>query len=240
MPRIQIEWDRGLFAVVVLIASLQAACRSGYIRKMAIPFERLGLWFKLFSVLFYPREAKQHAFAFIQHAEPSGFVVDLGGGAGTLLNLTHKIRTDLTYLCVDPAIGMLKYVPPYAQRVAALSEDLPFGDNTVVAVMIGDAIHHFTDPERGIKEVHRILKPGGRLFIFDINPKTRTGRIAVGMERRLREPANFYSPEHLEDRSIKMGIPSWSRATARAILLKPRSTLRALLIDDYLLRHAVA
>ena len=131
---------------------------------MPVPFEHLGLWFKLFSILFYPREAKRHAFAFIQHAAPSGFVVDLGGGAGTLLNLAHKIRTDFTYLCADPAIGMLKYVRPYAYRVAAVGEDLPFRDNTVVAVMIGDAIHHFADPERGITEVHRILKPGGKLF----------------------------------------------------------------------------
>jgi hypothetical protein len=44
-----------------------------------------------------------------------------------------------------------------------------------------------------------------KLFIFDINPKTLVGRVAVGMERRLREPANFYPPEYLEDLLAKIG-----------------------------------
>jgi ubiquinone/menaquinone biosynthesis C-methylase UbiE len=173
---------------------------------MPVPFERLGLWFNLFSVLFYPRKAKQHVFNFIRRVEPCGLVIDLGGGTGTLLNLAHTIRNDLTYICVDPAIGMLKYVRPYAYRVAARSENLPFSDNAVAAVMIGDAIHHFTNPERGFKEVHRVLRLGGKLFIFDINPKRYVGRAAVALEKLLHEPVNFYTPGQLCDLLAKKGF----------------------------------
>ncbi len=166
---------------------------------MPIPFDRLGLWFKLFSAVFYPKRAKRRVFDFIRAVEPPALVVDIGGGAGTLLNLAHTVRPDLTYLCVDPALGMLKYVWRYAYRVAARSEDLPFPDNIIGAVMIGDAIHHFMDVGRAMEEVRRVLKPGGKLFVFDIDPKTFMGRIVVALERRLGEPANFSSPEHLQE-----------------------------------------
>jgi ubiquinone/menaquinone biosynthesis C-methylase UbiE len=166
---------------------------------MSIPFDRLGLWFKLFSALFYPRSAKQHLFNFIRTVEPGSLVIDLGGGTGILLDFAHRVRADLTYLCVDPALGMLKYVGQYGYRVAARGEYLPFMDCMVGAVMIGDAVHHFIEPDRAIEEVRRTLKPGGKLFIFDINPQTFVGGIVVALERLLREPVNFYSPEQLQD-----------------------------------------
>lgn len=173
---------------------------------MPIPFERLGACFNLCSVLFYPGAAKKHLVTLIRQAETSGLVIDLGGGTGVMLNLAHQVRSDLTYICVDPAIGMLKYVRPFAYRVAARSEDMPFRDNTVAAVMIGDAIHHFSNPERGITEVHRILKSRGKLFIFDINPKILPGRIALAIERLLGESAHFYAPEQLANLLAKKGF----------------------------------
>jgi ubiquinone/menaquinone biosynthesis C-methylase UbiE len=170
---------------------------------MPISFDRLGRWFDLFSTAFYPKRAKQHVADFIRTIEPAGFVIDLGGGTGTLLNLAYRMRTDLAYFCADPALGMLKYVRRYAYRVAARGEYLPFKGDIVAAVMIGDAIHHFTDPEGAIEEVSRILKGGGKLFLFDLNSETFMGRIVFALEKLLGEPGNFYSPEQLRDVLVK-------------------------------------
>lgn len=165
---------------------------------MPVSFDKLGLWFKLFSSWFYPRRAIKSLSLFIRGIENKGCVVDLGGGAGTLIGFAHSMRSDICYVCADPAQGMLKYVPPYAWRVMALGEELPFKDNVVGAIMIGDAIHHFTQPQKGMGEAMRTLRPSGKLFIFDINPQTIMGWFISRMEILLKEPAHFYTPDQLK------------------------------------------
>ncbi len=95
---------------------------------------------------------------------------------------------------------------PHAYRVAARGEHLPFKGGTVAAVMVGDAIHHFTDPAGAIEEARRILKAHGAIFLFDINPRTFMGRMVLGLERLLGEPGNFYSPEQLRDVLVEKGF----------------------------------
>jgi ubiquinone/menaquinone biosynthesis C-methylase UbiE len=163
---------------------------------MPISFDRLGLLFTLFSESFYSRQAKQHVSRFIRTVA-RGPVIDLGGGTGTLLDLAHRAKAHLVYVSVDPALGMLQYVPHYALRVAARSEEIPLGSATVGAVLIGDAMHHFQDLDRALGEIHRILMPEGRLFIFDIDPTTLLGRLVTGAERWMGEPGNFRSPRDL-------------------------------------------
>lgn len=173
---------------------------------MPISFSRLGLCFKLFSSFFYPSSAKRRLAELINTVEPGAFVLDLGGGTGTLLAFAHSSRNDLKYICVDPAMGMLRYAPQYAFRVAARAEELPFRDDTIGAVTIGEAIHHFSDPPRGIEEVGRILGAGGKVFVFDFNPEKGIARLVTALERFLGEPAMFYSPSGLQELITEKGF----------------------------------
>lgn len=173
---------------------------------MPATFDNLGMWFKLFSSWFYPRRAIKSLSHFIGSLENKGCVVDLGGGSGTLIEFAYSMRQDICYICADPAKGMLEYVPPYAWRVMALGEELPFKDNVIGATMIGDAIHHFMKPDRGIDEVLRTLRPGGRLFIFDINRQTFMGWLISHMEKTMHEPAHFYSPDELQALLVAKGF----------------------------------
>ena len=43
---------------------------------------------------------------------------------------------------------------------------LPLADNSYDFVMSYGVLHHTTDPKHGIEECYRVLKPGGKLFIF--------------------------------------------------------------------------
>jgi ubiquinone/menaquinone biosynthesis C-methylase UbiE len=173
---------------------------------MPASFDSLGVWFKLFSSWFYPRRAIKSLSHFIRSLGYGGCVVDLGCGSGTLIEFAHSMRSDMCYICVDPAQGMLKYVQPYAWRVMALGEELPFKDNVVGAIMIGDAIHHFTEPHKGISEAMRTLMPGGKLFIFDINRQTVLGWLISHMEKSMDEPAHFYTPDELKNLLIAKGF----------------------------------
>lgn len=164
---------------------------------MALSFDNLGLTFKLFSRFFYSRKAVRSLSTVINSLEPGSYVIDLGGGSGALIEFSYSVRNDLRYVCVDPAQGMLKYVAPYAWRVMARGEELPFKDHAVGAILIGDAIHHFSRPQDGIDEAKRTLKPEGKLFIFDINRRTFMGWLVAFAERILGEPAHFYDPDQL-------------------------------------------
>jgi ubiquinone/menaquinone biosynthesis C-methylase UbiE len=165
---------------------------------MPASFNNLGLLFKLFSSWFYPRQAIKNLSHFIRSLGYKGCVVDLGCGSGTLIEFAHSMRSDMCYVCVDPAQGMMRYAPAYAWRVMALGEELPFKDNVIGAIMIGDTIHHFTEPNKGISEAMRTLIPGGKLFIFDINRQTFMGLLISRMEKSLHEPAHFYTPDELK------------------------------------------
>lgn len=172
---------------------------------MPICFDRLGLWFKLFSRSFYSKSARNRLASFVAPLKPGEVVVDLGSGAGALIELAHTRRSDLKYVCLDPAIGMLRYAPPYVCKVIGRAEQLPFRQ-AVGAFMVGDAIHHFQSPEGAVGEMRSTLKPGGKIFIFDINRATSIGRGLVAMEKLFGEPARFFSPEQLRDLLARRGF----------------------------------
>jgi demethylmenaquinone methyltransferase/2-methoxy-6-polyprenyl-1,4-benzoquinol methylase len=176
------------------------------INGMPVSFDRLGPLFKLFSVRLYPRAAKSTLFGFIAAVDPARPVMDLGGGTGALFDLAYSKRPDVTYLCADPAIGMLRYVGRHALRVAARAENLPFRDGVLGAVMIGDAIHHFANAARAVEEARRVLKPGGKLLVIDMDPTTLMGRMVAALEGIVREPARFYAPDALCDLLARNGF----------------------------------
>lgn len=172
---------------------------------MAISFDRLGLWFKLFSRSLYSKSVRNRLSSFVTPLHPADVVIDLGGGTGAMIEIVHATKPDLTYVCVDPAIGMIRYAPSYALKVIGRAEMLPFRQ-TVSAFMVGNAIHHFKNPVGALEEMRGALSTGGRIFIFDINRATLLGRGLAAAERFFGEPAQFFSPEQLRDLLTRKGF----------------------------------
>lgn len=48
-------------------------------------------------------------------------------------------------------------------------ENLKFEDKTFDKIYISGSLHHFEDPYKGILEILRVLKPGGRFCIMEPN-----------------------------------------------------------------------
>jgi len=173
---------------------------------VAIPFERLGWLFVRYGKRVYPDWADPLLFDWLQTLPRGALLLDLGGGTGVLAAEARRERPDLRLVVVDPAVGMLKHAGEGVDTVVARAEELPFADAGVDAVMLGEALHHFQDPKQALAEAARVLKPGGRLWIYDFDPRRGLGRWVFWGERLLGEPANFYAPLELQDVLSSLGF----------------------------------
>ena len=52
--------------------------------------------------------------------------------------------------------------------------EMPFGDNQFEAVTCAYGIRNFSELDRGLKEMHRVMKPGGQLVILEFSYPTNT------------------------------------------------------------------
>jgi len=108
----------------------------------------------------------------IEKVDNCGVAVDLGCGTGELL-LSLSSRADRV-IGVDSSPNMLKQA---RQKTVAAQDrvDLRLGEMEHLPVRDGEAdlaianmvLHHLVMPAAAIREIHRILKPGGRLLIAD-------------------------------------------------------------------------
>lgn len=60
------------------------------------------------------------------------------------------------------------------ELLKADSTDLPFADRSFDAVTVAFGVRNFEDLEKGIREMRRVLRSGGRLFILEFSKPRRT------------------------------------------------------------------
>ncbi len=180
-----------------------------------IPFNHLGRLFKYFGPVAYPKEAIAALCDFLQPVSPNASLLDLGAGTGVLSEFAFSCREDLAFVALDPAEGMLKFSPYYVRTHTARAEALPFEESSFDVILIGEALHHFQEPERALQEIARVLKGDGRLFIYEFDPGTVMGRSLCLAEKLVGEPGHFYAPEVLQAMlethgfSVKLNRHGW-------------------------------
>ncbi|WP_319456442.1 MULTISPECIES: class I SAM-dependent methyltransferase [unclassified Mycobacterium] len=90
-------------------------------------------------------------------------VLDLGAGTGKLT--IRLVERGLEVVAVDPIPEMLEVLSsslPDTPALLGTAEEIPLPDDSVDSVLVAQAWHWF-DPVRAVKEVTRVLRPGGRL-----------------------------------------------------------------------------
>ena len=171
-----------------------------------IPFNQLGPVFKVFASMVYPGSFRKELASVVEELAPEGNILDVGSGTGILTRFSYEVRKDLRYTMIDPAPGMLRFAPDFAKKVIGRAEKMPFPSEWFDAVFMGDSFHHFDEPDRAVKEFLRVLKNGGVMVIFEIDPKRYLGAFIHRIEKIFREPSNFYHPEQLADMLAKNGL----------------------------------
>ena len=97
-----------------------------------------------------------------------GRVLDVGCGAGSVAKAVRRERGDLEVHACDvsrSAIAAANASPDGVDFRLATAERLPFGDGELDFVWILDVLEHVEDPEQVLREVARVLKPGGGFHI---------------------------------------------------------------------------
>jgi ubiquinone/menaquinone biosynthesis C-methylase UbiE len=116
-------------------------------------------------------------------------VLDYGCGAGDLLRVLAGLGARADFTGCDVSAGMLAEagkrwpeafgpVPALAAQVGALT---PFVDGSFDIVTISAVLHHVPLEERSAvyRELGRVLKPGGRIYVFEHNPRNPLVRYVI-------------------------------------------------------------
>jgi len=132
----------------------------------------------------------------LDHAtRPIDRLLDVGGGSGRAA--AALAGPEITV--VDASLGMLARARE-VRGLAGVAGDagrLPFRDGAVDAVTVVDAFHHLPDQGAAIREVSRVLAPGGALVIREFDPEHPLGRALVAAEHAIGMASRFRTPSDL-------------------------------------------
>jgi demethylmenaquinone methyltransferase/2-methoxy-6-polyprenyl-1,4-benzoquinol methylase len=101
---------------------------------------------------------------------PGSFVLDLACGTGDLTRLAG--RAGYRVVGTDLSRGMLAANRSGVPLVQADSSQLPFPDGVFDGLVCGYALRNFSDLAGALGEAARVIRPGGRLAILEVDAPT--------------------------------------------------------------------
>jgi len=119
-------------------------------------------------------------------------VLDAGCGPGQFTILFAERLPEAEVWGIDLAPTMIELARDHASRSPAASRlhfeiadvgRLPFPDGHFDAVMSSGSIKHWSDPGAGLREIHRVLAPGGRALIGEMNRLAPPDAVAAQRQR---------------------------------------------------------
>lgn len=109
-------------------------------------------------------------------------VLDVATGTGDVAIMTHRLLKPRQITGIDISEGMLEIGREKINKLglnAAItlqkgdSETIIFPDNSFDAITVAFGVRNFQNLEKGLKEMLRVLKPGGKLVVLEFSrPRT--------------------------------------------------------------------
>lgn len=128
-------------------------------------------------------------------------VLDIGCGTGKLLRRAATYWPQAHLIGIDPTNGMIemaKRLTPDATFSLGTAEALPLQDASVDLALSTSSFHHWQDQAAGLREIARVLRPGGYFLLVDVSFPGWLVRV-VRLKR-------FHSPTRLQTLFIQAGF----------------------------------
>jgi SAM-dependent methyltransferase len=139
---------------------------------------------------------------------PDLAVLDLAAGSG---KLTRPLAASgAQVIAVEPVAEMRALLPSGVQALDGTAEQIPLDDATVDLVTVAQAFHWF-DGDAALAEIHRVLRPGGRLALV-WNRRVEDAPVNVAIDEIV-APYRADTPAHGDD--------AWRAAFERTTLFGP-------------------
>jgi len=124
--------------------------------------ERLAVRNQTYRELAEGTTADEVVFEAVRAAGPDR-LLEVGSGTGELAErIREELGADVCAVDVSPRMVELTLARGVDARVADV-QDLPFEDGSFDCVLAAWVLYHVPDVDRGLEEIARVLKPGGRL-----------------------------------------------------------------------------
>jgi demethylmenaquinone methyltransferase/2-methoxy-6-polyprenyl-1,4-benzoquinol methylase len=127
---------------------------------------------------------------------PDSLLLDAGGGTGRVAAALCKKVRDV--FVADISRGMLRRAAGKGlATVCAPAESLPFHSRSFDRIVMVDALHHVIDQRQAVRELFRLLAPGGRIVIVEPDiRKPGVKLLAIG-EKALLMRSHFLNGEKI-------------------------------------------
>lgn len=114
-------------------------------------------------------------------SNPPALLLDVATGTGDFALQALELNPE-KIIGIDISEGMLeagrkkiraKSLENRIELKYADSENLPFAENTFDAVTVAFGVRNFENLEKGLQEIYRVLKPGGRIVVLEFSQPRR-------------------------------------------------------------------
>jgi ubiquinone/menaquinone biosynthesis C-methylase UbiE len=138
----------------------------------------------------------------------SDVILDIGGNTGKI-SAAYSQNNCKEIIVLEPKNKYVEYGRihrPFIRFIVGGAESISLPHEYFDIVVACFSFHHFKDQNKALEEMKRVLKPGGRLIIFESNPTTRRGKMLELIENLLHTGAKFYEPFQLKKLAEKHNL----------------------------------
>lgn len=123
------------------------------------------------------RSWRKKALSMLKNLHP-GRLLDVATGTGDLVFMAHDLLQPKHIIGIDFSAGMLDVANkryqqqnpsslPHIEFIKGDAEAMPFGDGVFDAVTVAFGVRNFGDLHAGLKEMQRVLRPGGMVVVLE-------------------------------------------------------------------------
>jgi hypothetical protein len=128
-------------------------------------------------------------------------IVDLGTGPGLLVKEINKLIPEARVIGIDESKNMLELANKNSnlETIIASSENIPLKDSSVDVIVSRFSLSYWKKPLKSMKQIHRILKPDGKLVIEVLNKDFSNWKLLILKIRWILKTSNLRIVSYFTD-----------------------------------------